>query len=81
MKMLRFKPLAHVDRFAINASTVHQYYNTVQCDEHGDRLVDHAMERRHALAMASRRRSSGRPAWMSVLALGLVLACGVWLLS
>ena len=78
MKMLRFKPLAHVDRFAINASTVHQYYNTVQSDTASEHAVDAALSRRQAMALQARRRR-GRPVWLTVVALGALLASGVWL--
>lgn len=68
------------DTFGINSQTMHQYYNTVQSDEHPEHLVNAAMSRRQAMALQAHRRDSG-PGWVAMLAVAAVVACVVWLLA
>jgi hypothetical protein len=67
------------DPLAVNSTTLHQYYNTVQSETSGDRLVDAAMARRQAIALQAHRRR-GAPRWLSALAVLLLVACAAWLL-
>ncbi|MEZ5706996.1 MAG: hypothetical protein R3E56_18100 [Burkholderiaceae bacterium] len=66
------------DPLAVNSTTLHQYYNTVQSEVSGDHLVDAAMARRQAMALQAHRRR-GAPRWLAVLAAALLAACVVWL--
>jgi hypothetical protein len=68
------------DPLAVNSTTLHQYYNTVQSGEGSEHMVDQAMARRQAMALQAYRRR-GRSGWLAVLAVVLLLASGVWLLS
>jgi hypothetical protein len=70
------------DDFDINAKTRHQYYETVQSEEHPEHLLDAAMSRRQKMALRAHRRG-GRAGWLGWLALVLAgLAAGaVWLLN
>ena len=68
------------DALGINATTMHQYYNTVQSDVHPEHLVDVAMSRRQAMALQAHRRE-GRPGWVAVLTLVLLAVCAAWLIS
>ena len=67
------------DPLAVNSTTLHQYYNTVQSEVSGDHLVDAAMARRQAIALQAHRRR-GAPHWLGALAVVLVVACAAWLL-
>ena len=69
---------AEKDPLAVNSTTLHQYYNTVQSDTASEHAVDAALSRRQAMALQARRRR-GRPVWLTVVALGALLASGVWL--
>ncbi|HEY9095377.1 MAG TPA: hypothetical protein VIN35_06505 [Hydrogenophaga sp.] len=66
------------DTLAVNSTTLHQYYNTVQSEVSGDHLVDAAMARRQAIALQAHRRR-GVPRWLGVLAVVLLVACLAWL--
>lgn len=70
------------DPLAVNSTTMHQYYNTVQSDAFSEHLVDAAMSRRQATAVQAYRRQN-RSIWLAVLAavLVMVLFSGVWLLG
>lgn len=68
------------DPLALNATTLHQYYNTVQSDAFSEHMVDAAMSRRQAMAVQAYRRQS-RPGWMAVVAVVLVVLSGVWVLG
>ena len=68
------------DPLAVNSTTLHQYYNTVQSDDSADNLVDAAMSRRQAKALQAHRRR-GRPGRWALMALAVVaLASAVWLI-
>jgi hypothetical protein len=69
------------DPLAVNSTTLHQYYNTVQSDASSDhQMVDAAMSRRQAVALQAYRRKS-RPRWKMAVAFVLVLTCAFWLFT
>lgn len=68
------------DPLALNSTTMHQYYNTVQSGAASEHMVDQAMSRRQAMALQAYRRR-GQPVWLGVLAVALVLASAIWLLA
>ena len=70
------------DPLAVNSTTLHQYYNTVQSDAFSEHMVDAAMSRRQATAVqAYRRRSHPHSVWLTVLAVVLVLLSGAWVMG
>ncbi len=48
------------DPLAVNSTTLHQYYNTVQSDASSEHMVDAAMSRRQAMAVQAYRRRKHR---------------------
>lgn len=71
---------SHSDPLAVNSTTMHQYYNTVQSDVNAEHAVDLAMSRRRAMALEAHRRR-GHSGWLRMVAVALLLVSGVWLLS
>lgn len=69
---------SEVDPLALNSTTMHQYYNTVQSDVASEHEVDSAMSRRQAMAL---QRRQARPVWPALLGVVVLLAGGVYLLS
>lgn len=67
------------DVLTIDRHNLHQYYKTVQSDEHPQEQLDQAMERRRVRAMAWRRRSRSA-LWPWLGAALLLLAGGTWAL-
>ena len=68
------------DPLAVNSTTLHQYYNTVQSDASSEHMVDAAMSRRQAMAVQAYRREK-HSVWLTVLAVALVLLSGAWVLG
>jgi len=69
------------DPLAVNSTTLHQYYNTVQSGSSSEHMVDAAMARRKAMALQAYRRR-GYSGWLKAVSVAavLLLASAVWLL-
>jgi hypothetical protein len=71
---------AHEDSFAINETTRHQYYSTMQAEVYDEDMLDAALNRRQARAMLAKRDHRRLTISLVLLAVG-ALAGLLWALN